>query len=64
MSEDQSYTEIDCMVAHETEGAIKIVTGCTTCWIPKSQLKDQVTKIPSDTTIEVPEWLAIEKGLV
>lgn len=61
---NNEYVEIDCTVAHETEGAIKIMTGRTTCWIPKSQLRDQVEQVPSETVIEVPEWLAIEKGLV
>jgi hypothetical protein len=59
------YVEIECKGLRETTAAIKIYTGRGTCWIPKSQLREQVTALlPADITIEVPEWLAVEKGLV
>lgn len=59
------YVEVEVTVTQETPGAIKVV-GTSTAWLPKSQLRDQVDQVPSDgpVTIEVPEWLAIEKGLV
>lgn len=62
----QEFVEVECTVTHETEAAVKCVTSRTTVWVPKSQLRDQVKQIPSGgpITIEVPEWLAIEKGLV
>lgn len=59
------YVEVEVTVTQETPGAIKVV-GKSTDWIPKSLLRDQVEQIPSEgpVTIEVPEWLAVEKGLV
>ena len=34
-------------------------------WIPKSEVEsDNITETDSLVTIEIPEWLATEKGLV
>ncbi len=50
----------DGVVIHETELAYKFVSGDDTTWLPKSEC----TWDPDNRTMTVPEWLAIEKGLV
>lgn len=61
--------EIACEVRLVTASAIKIHDGKREAWIPKSQVDDW-TDGPDDapglgtTSIFIPEWLAIEKGLV
>lgn len=61
--------EITVEKIHETTGAIKIFDGKITVWIPKSQiLREEI--IPGTYEeieafeIEIPEWLALEKGLI
>lgn len=58
--------EIDCKVRRETDKAIYIDTGKDTCtWIPRSQITDECEDSEGNiTSIFIPEWLAIEKGLV
>jgi hypothetical protein len=50
-------------IRRETDDAVlfKIEDGLLgeTVWIPKSQILDQ-----NDDLFEIPEWLAIERGLV
>ena len=61
--------EIACEVRLVTDAAIKIYDGAREAWIPKSQVSDW-TDGPDDapgvgtTSIFIPEWLAIDKGLV
>lgn len=50
----------DGVVIHETDDAYKFVSGENTVWLPKSRC----TWNPDNRTMTVPEWLAIEKGLV
>jgi len=51
-----SYDEIE----HETEQAILFVFDNLLVWLPLSQISFN----RDDKTIELPEWLATEKGLV
>lgn len=46
---------------HETDKACLFAIGDEEVWIPKSQIQDW---FPSDNVFSIPEWLAIEKGLV
>lgn len=62
--------EIDVVVKRTTDKAILVNFGVPEeVWIPKSQVTDW-SDGPDDapgygtTTIFVPEWLAIEKGMV
>ena len=62
--------EIEVRVKHVTALAILVVFGADTeTWIPKSQISDWCDG-PDDapgagtTSIFIPEWLAIEKGMV
>jgi hypothetical protein len=47
-------------VRHETEKAYKFFDGKTTVWLPKSQCEWDET----DRTMQMPEWLAMDKGLI
>ena len=56
----QDLVEIDFdEVVHETASAVLIRIDKDEHWIPESQIKQQY-----DTSLEIPEWLAIEEGLV
>jgi hypothetical protein len=59
--------EISCHVVHQTDVAVLINDGTGEHWIPKKLISDPheddiVTG--SDTEIFIPEWLAMEKGLI
>ena len=44
----------------ETDKAFQFFDGATTVWLPKSQCEwDQ-----DDKTMAMPEWLALDKGLI
>ena len=52
--------EIAGELRHETEKAYQLFDGSKTVWIPKSQAEwDAHSK-----TMQMPEWLALEKGLI
>lgn len=60
--------EIECEVRGHTVLAIKIYDGKTECWIPRSAITDYCgadeVESSDTTSIFVPEWLALEKGLI
>ena len=59
--------EIECTVKAVTDRAILIHDGKHEAWIPKSQISDYSGSDDLDTAVEsifIPEWLAIERGLV
>ena len=64
-----SEVEIECEVRLVTRAAILIHDGKREAWLPKSQITDWCDG-PDDapglgtTSVFVPEWLAVEKGLV
>lgn len=47
------------------EGSILVSNGDTECWLPRSQIDvgeaDERTKL---VTVTLPEWLAVDRGLV
>ena len=72
MHKEQETVEIDCKVVHRTANATLIDDGQTDkqgkpkhTWLPNSQIvgwiKDGKDKI---TGVEIPEWLAKDKGLI
>jgi hypothetical protein len=74
MSRDEdldALVDIEGIFKHSTAAAILMDTGGKTgpVWIPKSQIQD-ADEDPEDCeageqiTVRIPEWLAIEKGLV
>lgn len=52
--------EIDCACVGETDLAWRVDNGKTKVWIPKSQCEADWAR----GVVEMPEWLAIERGLV
>lgn len=56
--------EIEVEVLGETEKAYKITTGDDPCWIPKSLCFLQPATRETPTMLTMPEWLALERGLI
>jgi len=54
------YTDI----VHETDAAELIDFPEGEMWIPKSQISDRSSEGDAEPWIEIPEWLAYEKGLL
>jgi hypothetical protein len=52
--------EIEGEVHGETENAYRFFDGETTAWLPKSQCEWD----DEDETMQMPEWLALEKGFI
>jgi len=60
MSKNHDIIEIAGELRHETEKAYQFFDGKVTVWIPKSQAEfDADAK-----TMQMPEWLALERGLI
>lgn len=66
-------TEVELELLHETEEAylVRLEEDCEETWIPKTLVASVVSSIEdSETgevviiTLELPEWVAIEKGLI
>ena len=51
-------------IKHETDAAYLIFDGANEVWIPKSQIQECRCIKGSDWEFIIPEWLAIEKGIV
>ena len=56
--------EIEVTVKRETMMALLVDDGSQEVWIPKSVISDQTGEGLGITSIFIPEWLAVEKGLV
>ena len=58
--------EIEVVVKRSTDRAILVNFGVKEeVWIPKSQINDYTgDEVEEATSIFIPEWLAIEKGMV
>jgi hypothetical protein len=58
--------EIDLEILLETEKAIRVTDGDKQCWIAKSLIEnyDDDWEIGNTETMSVPEWLALEEGLI
>lgn len=59
MSRSDRLTDVAVEIKHETQAAWLVHDGDQDVWLPKSQCEDN-----GDGTFTLPEWLAIEKGLV
>ena len=58
-------TEIDVEIAMETKDAFLVDNGDTEAWVPKSLIDNEgECTLNKELSITIPEWLAIEKGLV
>lgn len=63
---NNKLTDIDAELVHETDDAYLIWNGLETfhsgryeVWVPKEHTEDN-----EDGTFTMPEWLALEKGLI
>lgn len=68
MSQDKEPAIVRCRIVHETDKALLIEQGVTQTWIPRSQLdhiskKGKHAKGGFEAEIEMPEWLADDKGV-
>lgn len=56
--------EIDVEIQARTTKALLVSNGKTECWVPRSQISDYSGSEDSPESIFIPEWLALEKGLI
>ena len=56
--------EVDVKILLETKEALLVFDGDNEVWLPKSQIEYDFFEKGKEITIEIPEWIAIEKGLV
>ena len=58
--------DIDVEVTHRTEMAVLVHTGDkeNAVWLPVSQIEISDSGFEGIETITLPEWLALEKGLI
>ena len=59
MKPRRELVDIEGEIRAQTEKAIQFYDGKTTAWLPRSQIE-----INDDGTVTMPEWLAMDKGLV
>jgi len=61
-------TEVVVEIVWETDEAFKVETGSGEDWIPKSQVYNlyevEPVAIGDTVTFEIPEWLALDLGLI
>ena len=56
--------EVTVTVLRETDSALLVRDGLSEEWLPKSQIRDR-TKLKGDAEeLTIPEWLALQKGLI
>lgn len=64
-SEPVKQVEIDCKIIRSTEKAYLVDFGAKEhVWVPRSQITDESEDEDGISSIFIPEWLAIEKGMV
>ena len=69
---DDNFVDLDLHILHETENAIKVTQDpldidIIDIWLPKSQIEicpEYDPEYDDEAEVSVPEWLAIEKGLL
>ena len=66
MKSNITYTYFDVEVTHRTENAVLVHTGNKeeSVWLPVSQIEISDSGFPGIVTVTLPEWLALEKGLI
>lgn len=63
-SDDDETVWIEGTIVCKTEKAILFNDGDVEVWIPKSQVIDEDREESGLLKIEIPEWLALDKGLI
>lgn len=64
--EEVDLVTVSGMVETKTFNAVLLVAGGQKVWIPKSQIfgpSGNDPEIGEEVELDIPEWLAIEKGL-
>jgi hypothetical protein len=56
---NHDLVDVPCDIQAQTEKAIQVSDGKTVAWLPRSQIE-----INGDGTVTMPEWLALERGLI
>lgn len=68
-NEEQELACVKCVIIHRTELAMLLRQGTAEHWVPRSLCLTSIlgfnkdNPMHKDATIEMPEWLAEEKGL-
>lgn len=60
---NHNLTDIACEIKHQTAAAYLINDGLKEVWLPKS-LTEVNDEDPKNFSVTIPEWLAMEKGLI
>jgi hypothetical protein len=61
----QDTIDIAVTIEHETDMALLVYDGDTKTWVPKSQIQyDEDAQVGDTIDIEMPEWLAMDKGFI
>lgn len=60
MKRNHDVVDVSCTIKHETAQAVLINDGDNDIWLPFSQVEVDRTA----NMVSMPEWLAIEKGLI
>lgn len=63
---NKDLVEIDLTIKAETDMALLVDDGCIEeVWLPKSQIQyDEDAEVGDTIIVDVPEWLALDKGLI
>ena len=66
MSEARKSDLIDiaCNIPHATDKAVLVDDGTTKAWLPKSKIEVEPSTDGKSSIVTMPEWLALEKGLI
>ena len=65
MPQDKEMVTIACKIKRETEKAYLINDGGKNdVWVPKSQVKFEPSDAKDEGEMEMPEWIAKDKGLI
>ena len=60
------YVDLDVQVLHETKKATLVTLDVpeNSVWLPKAKIELSETGIVGIMTVTLPEWLALERGLI
>lgn len=65
--ESKGFCYISCEIRRFTDKAVLIHDGAKEAWIPRSQIEDpdpSELEVGEHTELLLPEWLAMDKGLI
>lgn len=59
-----AMVEVDGEIRHETANAVLFYDGEQEVWLPQSHIAYREDRHDGTCLLEIPEWLALEKGLL